>query len=117
MKQLRQELHKCNRAEIMEEYIIKQGSFFPLSPANGRATKREKQSLKITDQAYEKWKQTEEINNFPYNQNNVFKIHNRFKNENNKGRKVSRDHSFFLKYQKPQILCMFGKRPFQEKAL
>lgn len=43
------------------------GSIFLLSHENGRATKRKQQSLKITEQAYEKWKQTEEINNFPYN--------------------------------------------------
>lgn len=50
-----------------EKRKIKIGSIFPLSPANGRATKRKQQSLKITEQAYEKWKQTEEINNFLYN--------------------------------------------------
>lgn len=67
-----------------KKYIIKRVRFFPLSPVNSRATKREQQSLKITDQAYEKWKQTEEINNFLQNQNNVFKIHNRVTNENHK---------------------------------
>lgn len=70
-----------------EKHKIKMDSILPLSSANGRATKRKEQSLKITEQAYEKWKQTEEINNFLYNQNNVFKINNRLTNENNKGRK------------------------------
>lgn len=38
----------------------------------------------MTEQAYKKLKQTEEINNFLYNQDNVFKIHNMFTNENSK---------------------------------
>lgn len=68
MKKVRHNLHKCNRGGKMDEKRkIKMGSIFPLSPANGRATKRKQQSLKITEQAYEKWKQTEEINNFLYN--------------------------------------------------
>lgn len=68
MKMVRQDLHKCNRGGKMEEkHKIKMGSIFPLSSANGRATKRKQQSLKITERAYEKWKQTEEINNFLYN--------------------------------------------------
>lgn len=68
VKKVRQDLHKCNRGGKMEEkYKIKMGSIFPLTPGNGRARKRKQQSLKITEQAYEKWKQIEEIINFLYN--------------------------------------------------